>query len=153
MSDLEQLQRARRAFWRRPPAEVANLAASRAIMHPAGPTLYAEAETRLMTELLYTFYAAFQAGSLAAPAVQASLEPILAYFSERLAGWYGLKEAASMVEHTRRQISASDSDQLDQALQELILYAGRLNLWIDLLIPWNDINDLMRRHHDRIDHH
>ena len=28
-------------------------------------------------------------------------------------------------------------------LRELALYAGRLNYWLDLAIPWNDINELI----------
>jgi hypothetical protein len=146
MNSLKETQKARIDIWKRMPAEVKTLHANREIMQPAGRTIYAEAETRVLTELLHLFLTAIENEKLDENVAGQVLHSLLDHFGERLGGWYGLKDSASVVLNVKRATSGQKPAQFMETVKELSLYMGRLNLWIDLTIPWNDINELMRNH-------
>jgi hypothetical protein len=59
-----------------------------------------------------------------------------------------LDEAGALAERVAAALGDGDGQTRLALLRELALYAGRLNYWLDLAIPWNDINELMRRQAD-----
>jgi hypothetical protein len=62
----------------------------------------------------------------------------------RLGGWYLLREAGELAERTAAALDTADAATRLALLRELTFYVGRLNYWLDLAIPWNDVNELMR---------
>jgi hypothetical protein len=144
MSTLADLREARVGVWAAMPEDVAALAHRRQIMQPAGVILYAEAEIRGLTELLWVFHDSLERGDLEEVACRAMLGRILEHYAERLGGWYCLPAAASFALAAKQVMKGTEGDELLGTLQEIMLYMSRISLWLDLLIPWNDVNELMR---------
>jgi hypothetical protein len=145
MDTLRDLQIARNDIWNRMPEEVKKLFLNHQIMQPAGRTIYAEAETRLLTELIHVFLNSVENRDLDGKNASKVLALLLTHFADRLGGWYGLKESAALTLKVQKVISNGEWQAFSDIIRELSLYMSKLNLWIDLLIPWNDINELMRR--------
>jgi hypothetical protein len=137
----------RRALWAACPRDIAELTASRAIMHPAGPTFTAEAEARVLHEFLWWIRAELNRQDEAALRRTAALA--LDKTATRLRDFCHLDETVE----TLFQLKWAMDEPIPFAplLDETILVAGRIGAWIDLLIPWNDVNEAFRAARDRGD--
>ena len=134
--------RARRdALWAGCPGEIATLLASRAIMHPAGPLFFAEAEARGLHEILWWHYRRWR--SEQEPSWREAAALSLAKAATRLGGFCHLHEAAATLGLAREALIDPLLDG-DAAFEEAILIAGRLANWLDLRMPWSAINEAVR---------
>ncbi len=140
----EELRQQRERLYQEMPAEVSALERRRGVMQPAGPLLYAEAESRLLHEQLSLLVLAVEAEQLDLERAIPSLRFLLDRAAVRLGGWYLLHDAADLVARVSVSIESLDSAARLALLRELVYYVGRLNYWLDLTIPWNDVNELMR---------
>ncbi|WP_440982142.1 hypothetical protein [Shinella sumterensis] len=130
----------RKALWHAMPEDIARLTVSRAIMHPAGPVFAAEAEARVLHELLWWI----RAGQ---PRYHdAVLRQTMAITLDKTAT--RLRDFCHMDETPALLFALRDATQTDVPLaalvDEAILVAGRIGAWLDLLIPWNDLNEAFR---------
>lgn len=135
------LHAARLALWRDCPGEVAALTASRAIMHPVGPLMQADAEARVLHEVLWDVRALQGRTPLDTRRAIAALAIDRA--ARRLRDFCHLPQSADTLRAARAAVE-DDAVPFDAALTEAILIAGRLAAWIDLLIPWNAMNEAAR---------
>jgi hypothetical protein len=141
---LEDLHRARIDIWADCPAEINALMAGRGLMHPAGPLLIAESESRGLHEALWGLRQHLLAGE---PADRVTFAAASACdkAAGRLGGFCHLGGPASTI---RALAAALQQTELLAALEEGIMIAGGLSAWLDLQIPWNDINETVRRVRD-----
>lgn len=130
----------RKALWHAMPEDIARLTASRAIMHPAGPVFAAEAEARVLHELLWWIRAGQPRYD------DAVLRQTMAITLDKTAT--RLRDFCHMDETPALLFALRDATQTDVPLaalvDEAILVAGRIGAWLDLLIPWNDLNEAFR---------
>lgn len=131
----------RRALWAAAPAEIGDLVASRAVMHPAGPLFMAESELRCLHETLWWIRTRVGDDGEEPSRHAAALA------GERTGG--RIRDFCHLVESGRLLLDlAAAFQRRDVAfaplLDEAILIAGRLGAWLDLEIPWFDVNEAMR---------
>lgn len=135
----------RRALWAACPPDIARLTVSRAIMHPAGPTFTAEAEARVLHEFLWWIRTAIGRENEATLRRTAALA--LDKTATRLHDFCHMDETAETLFRLKRAMD--EPIPFAPLLDEAILVAGRIGAWIDLLIPWNDVNEAFRAANDR----
>ncbi|MXN17950.1 hypothetical protein GR170_08890 [Pseudooceanicola sp. GBMRC 2024] len=132
---------ARLKLWQACPEDIGALTRSRAIMHPVGPVMQAESEARVLHEMLWWIRAAL------AQQPEAALRITLAMALDKAA--VRLRDFCHMGDTAAALFACSDAAAdptwaLPALLDEAILIAGRIGAWIDLLIPWNDLNEGFR---------
>lgn len=128
--------------WNTPPIELKKLVNRHGIMQPGGSIIYAEAETRKLGEVLWEIRKHFIKKK------QFEVEflvNLLDHFINRIGGWCGLKESAKVLEHYKLLFLEKEYD-FQKILDDLILYVNRLNMWLDLLIPWKECNKIVKEH-------
>lgn len=131
---------ARKQLWQSCPAEIRHLTDSRAIMHPAGPVFAAESEARVLHELLWWIRAEAKKSGVGQLRLTAAL--VLNKSATRLRDFCHLSETAATL--FRLEAAVQQDLPFDALIDEAILIAGRIGAWLDLLIPWNDVNEAFR---------
>ncbi len=141
------LEAARREVWRACPEEVLALAASRGILHPLGPLLFAESEARTLHELLWRLRLAHAQGQAQGQAHAARFAAALGCdkAQARLGGFCHLHAAAGVLSEAAAAF-ADPAAPGPLVFEEAILYVGKLASWLDLLAPWNALNETLRAH-------
>lgn len=124
-----------------PPPEVSAIAGSRGVMRPAGRLFAGEAEARKLHEIAWLIRREVLDGGRT-PELAA---PLLRHFAHRLGGWYGLPEAGALVADAAAHLPALSGRDATEVLEGLILYVGRLSLWLDAYIPWEKVNTVVQR--------
>lgn len=153
MTVAEVIRNARVAIWDTMPSEVSQIVQRRDILQPAGHLLYSEGITRESAELLYTITSAWKQKRLDDSAARAVLAVTLEHYAVGLGGFYALSEGAALLRLVAGQLRENPSAAaVQEMLDELRLYLSRLNLWIDLLMPWHEINELIRATHVQAGH-
>ena len=139
------IQNARKAIWVRTPEEIRRIKKRKGLMQPGGSIIYAESETRKLQEILWVFKNFLKEKQITIDNLKNSLKALLEHFSIRIGGLCGLTDTSTLLKNASELISRLDtSEELNNILDELMLYSGRVNMWIDLLIPWNDLNEQMK---------
>lgn len=128
---------ARKALWAACPADISRATSSRAIMHPAGPVFTAESEARVLHEFLWWIRAERGGADEAMRRHSAALA--LDKAATRLRDFCHMEETPALL--FRLKAAMGDAHPFDALIDEAILVAGRIGAWLDLLIPWNDLNE------------
>lgn len=131
----------RRALWECQPGDLQEAILSRGIMHPAGPILMAESEARVLHEILWWVRA--RIGKEEETVLRKMAALALDKAAVRLKDFCHLDQSAGLL----YRVAAAMADErisVRDLLEEAILVAGRLAAWIDLLIPWNSLNESFR---------
>ncbi|CAM5575160.1 hypothetical protein ATER59S_04968 [Aquamicrobium terrae] len=131
---------ARKLLWDECPADIGRLTASRAILHPAGPVFVAESEARVLHELLWWIRA--ERGKADEMVLRRAAALVLDKAATRLRDFCHMDETTALL--FRLKAAMAHVDPLDALIDEAILVAGRIGAWLDLLIPWNDLNETFR---------
>lgn len=140
-SDItDDIVQARIALWKSCPLEIIRLTESRAIMHPAGPVFAAESEARVLHELLWWVRAEIGRADQSTQRKTAAL--VINKAATRLRDFCHLDETSAILFRLERAMQ--EDLPFNQLIDEAILIAGRIGAWLDLLIPWNDINEAFR---------
>jgi hypothetical protein len=133
-------------IWEKPPEELLELATRAGVMRPAGPLLYAEADTHAFHEFTASGIRMLSKTHETISAFKQFFVQYLNDFYTKMAGWYLFSETASVIETYIYRISkAYDREVIKGLLENLMLFIGRLNYWLDALIPWNDFNELAKK--------
>ncbi|AZO45489.1 hypothetical protein EJ076_32495 [Mesorhizobium sp. M7D.F.Ca.US.005.01.1.1] len=131
---------ARKALWASCPADISRVTASRAIMHPAGPVFTAESEARVLHEFLWWVHA--ERGRKDELVMRQAAAIALDKTATRLRDFCHMEETPALL--FRLKAAMGDDHPFDALIDEAILVAGRIGAWLDLLIPWNDLNEAFR---------
>lgn len=137
----DDLREKRLALWAACPGDIAELTASRAILHPVGPVMQAESEGRVLHEALW--WVRSEAGRMEDNALRQTACLLLDKAAVRLRDFCHLRESADILFQAIAAIR-NPAQPLEPIIDETILIAGRIAAWIDLLIPWNDLNEAFR---------
>lgn len=135
-----------------PPSEVMTMMRRRGIMLPAGPLLNAQGETRKLHEGLWSLrMRAAQAGEkplhsaiVVDDFVADAAAVLLRTAEDKLANFYGLHEAGGFAGKIAAHFEATSED-ARTVLDELIVWVGRLDGWLDACIPWQTVNAAVER--------
>ncbi len=128
----------RRQLWQACPQDVAALRASRAIMHPVGPVMVAESEARVLHETLWWIRERLATENETVLRRTAAI--VLNKAAVRLRDFCHMTGSAALL-FRLESATGIEAVPLEELIEEAILIAGRLSAWIDLLIPWNDLNE------------
>lgn len=131
------LQKARQQAWAEVPDSVAELIGRRGILLPYGPLAMAEGEFRKIQELLWR-YCSQHADGLSHRAEHCAF--LVEAFVTRIADLCGM-EACRDTLMGASQLLRECPEAFTPVAHELILYCGRFAAWLDLYIPWNDLNE------------
>lgn len=133
-------------IWRKPSSEIRGLARRKGTLQPAGHILCVESETRILHDILWTLYQPVLKNPDALKWARPAAMELLTHFSKRMLGWYQLEEISKCMASARDLISiASKAADYLAVMEETMLYVGRVNMWVDLLIPWYDINRVVKK--------
>lgn len=133
------LKTAREQAWVAEPDSVTELVARRGILLPYGPLAMAEGEFRKLQELLWR-YASRHAEGFSAGAKAEHTAFLLEAFVSRIADLCGMEECRATLLGAA-ELLREQPDAYTAITHELILYCGRFAAWLDLYIPWNDLNE------------
>lgn len=138
-------------IWEKLPDEILELIERPGIMRPVGPLLHAEADTHLFHEYLATSIRVLPADNEALKQFNMIFAHHLCDFHEKMASWYLLPQTAGVIKSYIEQLSQAGGRQsFTTLLENLMLFVGRLNYWLDALIPWDEFNEHMKRNHIRV---
>ena len=108
-------------------------------MHPAGPVFTAESEARVLHEFLWWIRAERRTDeAMRRHAAALALDKA----ATRLRDFCHMEETPALL--FRLKAAMGDPYPFDALIDEAILVAGRIGAWLDLLIPWNDLNEAFR---------
>jgi hypothetical protein len=142
----EELRRRGRTIWQRMPPEVEALVHREGNLQPIGLVSYGEGETRTLSEVLGKTVLLERDGLLEAGTVRGPIvRMVIDRLEDHLRGWYGLHDAAAFVAEAAVLLEGSTDDDALQVVEEIALYVGRISMWLDLLLPWNQLNETMVR--------
>ncbi|RWX81288.1 hypothetical protein EPK99_02930 [Neorhizobium lilium] len=132
---------ARARLWAAYPEDISRVTASRAIMHPAGPVFAAEAEARVLHELLW--WIRVERSQRDEQVLRQMAALALNKCATRLRDFCHMEETPKLL--FRLEAAMAEPLAFDTLLDEAIIIAGRVGAWLDLLIPWNDLNEAFRK--------
>lgn len=142
----EDLRLRGRAIWQHMPAEVEALTRRDGDLQPIGLVSYAEGETRTLSEVLGKAVLLERDGQLEAGTARGSLVRVLvARVEDHLRNWYGLRDAAAFVANAAELLEHATEEEALAIVEEIALYVGRISMWLDVLLPWNELNGTMVR--------
>jgi hypothetical protein len=103
------------------------------------PCLFGDFEARACHHILYTLRQTLRDGGVDLQTIklltQNSLRNYLPYLR-----WPGLNDSEKFIQAAAEDLSVIDSeDEFILLLEELALYVGRLNFWIDQNMPWYEL--------------
>jgi len=131
---------ARARLWEKCPEDIARITSSRAIMHPAGPVFAAEGEARVLHELLWWIRA--ELGQRDERVLRQTAALAINKAATRLRDFCHMNETPALLFRLERAMT--EPLNFGTLLDEAIIVAGRIGAWLDLLIPWNDLNEAFR---------
>jgi len=103
------------------------------------PTLYAWEETIASRNVLFVIRQSLKDENLDFRSVSVLTQRLICMYIPFLK-WANLTEAESVFSEVYSGMKEIKSiDELVGLLEELILYTGRLNYWIEPLMPWNEM--------------
>ncbi|QIB34974.1 hypothetical protein [Ancylobacter pratisalsi] len=134
------LRTARKAMWQAPPEEMFGLLRRPGMMIPYGPLAMAEGELRKLHELIWRLRsAAYGIGTGERARVLAFL---IDAFNARIDGFCALHATGKVLDDAKTLLSVPDD--IDDVIEELVLFTGRAAAWLDTFIPWNVLNEVTR---------
>jgi hypothetical protein len=131
--------------WDKLPEDIKRVYMKRGIALPGGPIINSDGESRKLADFIYTLYTSVKNGESYDLGFAGKL---LDYYAFKIGGWCGMTDCADDITKYKELLLAPGAD-LEAILVDFIYYVNKMSMWIDLLIPWEDITDLMRRPDDR----
>lgn len=137
---LKALRTARKAMWQAPPEEMHALLRRDGMMIPYGPLAMAEGELRKLHELIWRLRT--PAYGIASGERARVLAFLIDAFNARIDGFCALHATGKVLEDAKSLLAAPD--ELDDVIEELVLFTGRAAAWLDTFVPWNALNEATR---------
>ena len=129
---------------KRIPRSVQTLSERTGALLPAGAVIYAEGDTRNFHELLFIYHGLFSKQTSPLAGTEDTFRETLSYYAARFQGWYELTELNDAIEEMLKQTDFKNKSDLLEQIEWLMQVTGRVNSGIDLIIPWDRINRIMR---------
>ncbi len=147
MQGLEEIKTARKAIWLDEPADIARLKKVKGARNQgASAVLYAAMKLGQLVVFLNHLREVARKGGVDLGTMKAIADPMLEFYAATYGGFYQMTDTAAMVRKAKAALS--DVKTLDEFVAltgELSLYIGRMDYWVDLLIPWAEFGEVYER--------
>ena len=138
MHFLEEIKAAREAIWLTEPADIARLKEIKGARNQgASAMLYAAMKLGQLVVFLNHLREVARKGEADLGTMKAIADPLLEFYANTYGSFYRMTDTAGVVRQGRAALS--DVKTLEEFVTlagELSLYIGRMDYWVDLLIPW-----------------
>ncbi len=147
MHTLEEIKAAREAIWLNEPADIARLKKVKGARNQgASAVLYAAMKLGQLVVFLNHLREVARKGGVDLGTMKAILDPLLESYAGTYGGFYQMTDTATVVRKGRAALSGVKTLEEFVALTgELSLYIGRMDYWVDLLIPWAKFGEVYER--------
>jgi hypothetical protein len=137
-SSLEKIKAAREAIWLDGPADLARLRTRKGARNQrASAVIYAAMKLGQLVVFLNHLREVARQGGVDLGTMKTIMKPLLDFYAETYGGFYQMTDTAAVVRQASAALGAVQSLEEYVALAgELSLYIGRVDYWVDLLIPW-----------------
>jgi hypothetical protein len=126
--------------WDEIPVDLDKVYRKRGIMLPGGPLIYADGETRKLADFVHLLYVSHKANEeIEDKFIALNLD----HYAFKIGGWCGLTDCAEDILRYKGLLMTPEIDR-ENVLVDFKYYINRLNLWVDLLIPWEKLTELIR---------
>lgn len=131
-------------LWEKAPEELLKLLDKRGFSEPVGPIVFAAGDLKKISSEIW----AFREHLLETGDFDFQIfNRLISSGTSILGGWYGLKNIEEAFQQYVRMIDSRQED-INLIIDDMVLFAGRLALWADSLIPWAYFNDVMIEKND-----
>ncbi len=147
MHTLEEIKAAREAIWLNEPADIARLKKVKGARNQgASAVLYAAMKLGQLVVFLNHLREVARKYGVDLGTMKAILDPLLEFYASTYGGFYQMTDTATVVRKGRAALPDVKSLEEFVALAgELSLYVGRMDYWVDLLIPWAEFGEVYER--------
>ena len=149
-TSLEKIRAAREAIWLDEPADVRRLKARRKGPRSQGasPVIYADMKLWGLVVFVNQLRSVAREGKADLDTLKIITERLLEFYAKQYGGWFDLTDTAAIVHEAKAATRELKSLEEYVALaEELSLYIGRMEYWVDLLIPWAEFGEAFERVH------
>jgi len=135
---LGRIKAAREAIWLEEPADIARLRKRKgARRQGASAVLYAAMKLGQLVTFLNHLREVAREGGVDLGTMKAVADPLLEFYANQYGGFYQMTDTAGMVREAKAAMQEVKTlDEYVALTGELSLYVGRMDYWVDLLIPW-----------------
>ncbi len=135
---VDKIRTAREAIWLNEPADIARLRTRKGARNQgASAVLYAAMKLGQLVTFLNHLRGVARQGGVDLGTVKAVTDPLLEFYANTYGGFYQMTDTAGMVRQAKAALLEVKTLEEYAALTgELSLYIGRMDYWVDLLIPW-----------------
>jgi cucumopine synthase-like protein len=138
---LERIKAARESIWLSQPADIARLKVRKGARNQgASAVLYAAMKLGPLVTFLNHMRGVAREGGVDLEAMKAITEPLLDFYADTYGGFYRMTDNAEIV--CMAKVALPDVKTLAEYAEltgELSSYIGRMDYWVDLLIPWANL--------------
>ena len=140
---LEQIRAAREAIWLTEPADIARLRTRKGARNQgASAVLYAAMKLGQLVTFLNHMRGVARKGGVDLGTIKAITDPLLDFYADTYGGFYQMTDTAEVVRLAKAALQDINTLEDYVALTgELSLYIGRMDYWVDLLIPWSKFGE------------
>lgn len=147
---LDKIKAAREAIWANEPADIARLKTRKGARNQgASAVIYAAMKLGQLAVFLNHLRGVARRGGVELATMKAITDPLLAFYAGTYGGFYQMTDTAEIVRQAKALLQEVGTLEEYIALTgELSLYIGRMDYWVDLLIPWakfGEVFEQMRR--------
>jgi hypothetical protein len=146
-ASLGKVKAAREAIWVNEPADIARLKTRKGARNQgASAVIYAAMKLGQLVTFLNHLRDVARKGGVDLETMKAITDPLLEFYGSTYGGFYQMTDTAAVVGQARAALEAAKTLEEYVALTgELSLYIGRMDYWVDLLIPWAKFGEVYER--------
>jgi hypothetical protein len=135
---LEKIRVAREAIWLNEPADIARLRTRKGARNQgASAVLYAAMKLGQLVTFLNQLREVARQDGVDLGTMKAVTDPLLEFYGGTYAGFYQMTDTAAAVRQAQAALwEVKTLEEYAALTGELSLYIGRMDYWVDLLIPW-----------------
>ncbi|MEM3640848.1 MAG: hypothetical protein QXH37_02855 [Candidatus Bathyarchaeia archaeon] len=139
---LERLKVLVQETFKEMPEDVKNLKTlTGAFGYRAAPTILAMEESRAVADELWYLRELCKKESVGLDCLKEAAKVILELRSLRFEGWYKMKSTANLLRDSAKALAEStDKTEYKNLLEQLMLYIGKQNVWIETMVPWDALS-------------
>ena len=144
---LEKIKAAREAIWLNEPADIARLKARKGARNQgASAVLYGAMKLGQLVTFLNHLRGVARKGGVDLVTMTAITGPLLDFYADTYGGFYQMTDTAEVVRLAKAALQEVKTlDEYVVLTGQLSLYIGRMDYWVDQLIPWAKFGDVYER--------
>ena len=144
----EKIRAAREAIWLDEPADINRLEVRRKGPRNQGasPLLYADMKLWELVVFLNHLRGFAREGKVDLETMKVITEGVLESFAKQYGNWFEITDTAEVVRQAKGALQAVKTlEEYAALVEELALYVGRVEYWVDLLIPWAKFGEVFEQ--------